>query len=121
MKNLFLLFTILLGLNSCNSWLDVQPYDRVAEDVVFESVKGFENALNGIYIELNTNSLYGQYLSCEMIEIMAQRYSVNKSNAFNRHILSIPQVSKHNGQTYKYKLLLLPLYLWQDAVFLRIK
>jgi|GEM_PF-5541994 len=33
---------------SCNSWLDVQPYDRVAEDVVFESVKGFENALNGI-------------------------------------------------------------------------
>ena len=58
MKNLFLLFTILLGLNSCNSWLDVQPYDRVAEDVVFESVKGFENALNGIYIELNTNSLY---------------------------------------------------------------
>ena len=27
MKNLFLLFTILLGLNSCNSWLDVQPYD----------------------------------------------------------------------------------------------
>ena len=87
MKNLFLLFTILLGLNSCNSWLDVQPYDRVAEDVVFESVKGFENALNGIYIELNTNSLYGQYLSCEMIEIMAQRYSVNKSNAFNYDLM----------------------------------
>ena len=87
MKNLFLLLTILLGLNSCNSWLDVQPYDRVAEDVVFESVKGFENALNGIYIELNDNSLYGQYLSCEMIEIMAQRYNVNKSNMFNYDLM----------------------------------
>ena len=48
MKNLFLLFTILLGLNSCNSWLDVQPYDRVAEDLVLEYLKCFENGLNGI-------------------------------------------------------------------------
>lgn len=87
MKNLFLLLTILWGLNSCNSWLDVQPYDRVAEDVIFSSVKGFENALNGIYIELNTNTLYGQYLSCEMIEMMAQRYNINKSNFYNYDLM----------------------------------
>ena len=107
MKNLFLLFTILLGLNSCNSWLDVQPYDRVAEDVVFESVKGFENALNGIYIELNTNSLYGQYLSCEMIEIMAQRYSVNKSNAFNYDLM----LHKYTEQGCKARF----ASIWKDA------
>lgn len=65
----------------------MQPYDRVAEDVVFNSVTGFENALNGIYIELNTSTLYGQYLSCEMIEIMAQRYNINKSNFYNYDLM----------------------------------
>ena len=49
-KLLYILLTTTL-LSSCNNWLDVQPYDRVAEDVAFRSVKGFENALNGIYIE----------------------------------------------------------------------
>ncbi len=80
-KLLYILLTTTL-LSSCNNWLDVQPYDRVAEDVAFRSVKGFENALNGIYIEMNASVLYGSYLSCEMIELMAQRYHVNEGTAY---------------------------------------
>lgn len=82
MKNLFYILITTLSLTSCTNWLDVQPYDRVAEDIVFNSVKGFENALNGIYIELNSSSLYGLYLSSEMIEVMGQRYNVSKSNTW---------------------------------------
>lgn len=82
MKNiLYILLTATL-LSSCNNWLDVQPYDRVAEDVAFTSVKGFENALNGIYIEMNHANLYGAYLSCEMIELMAQRYHVDEGTVY---------------------------------------
>ena len=80
-KLLYILLTTVL-LSSCNNWLDVQPYDRVAEDIAFSSVKGFENALNGIYIEMNNSALYGSYLSCEMIELMAQRYHVNEGTAY---------------------------------------
>ena len=80
-KLLYLSLTVVL-LGSCNNWLDVQPYDRVAEDVAFGSAKGFENALNGVYIEMNQNSLYGAYLSCEMLELMAQRYNVNTSTTY---------------------------------------
>ena len=82
MKKLFYSILVVLSTWSCNSWLDVQPYDQVAESVAFSSFSGFENALNGIYIELNSTSLYGQYLSCEMIELMAQRYNANSSTAY---------------------------------------
>lgn len=80
-KLLYLSLTVVL-LGSCNNWLDVQPYDRVSEEVAFGSAKGFENALNGVYIEMNQNSLYGAYLSCEMLELMAQRYNVNTSTTY---------------------------------------
>ena len=82
MKNLLFILLAATFLRGCNNWLDVQPYDRVAEDVAFTSVKGFENALNGIYIEMNHTSLYGSYLSCEMIELMAQRYHVNEGTVY---------------------------------------
>ncbi len=82
MKKIFYILCMTFFLNGCNNWLEVQPYDRVAEDVAFSSVTGFENALNGIYIELNRNTLYGQYLSCEMIELMAQRYNASKSTTY---------------------------------------
>lgn len=82
MKRVLYLFVTAVLLSSCNNWLDVQPYDRVAEDVAFGSAKGFENALNGIYIEMNTTSLYGSYLTCEMLELMAQRYHVNLSTTY---------------------------------------
>ncbi len=82
MRRMIYILSAVFFLNGCNSWLDVQPYDRVAEDVAFGSVTGFENALNGIYIELNRDVLYGRYLSTEMIELMAQRYNANKATTY---------------------------------------
>lgn len=92
MKKLLYILLTTTFLSSCNNWLDVQPYDRVAEDVAFSSVKGFENTLNGIYIELNTSSLYGAYLSCEMLELMAQRFHVSESNNYYHDLV------EHNYQ-----------------------
>lgn len=39
--NKILLFLLLTGIWSCDSWLDVKPSDQVSENKVFESEKGF--------------------------------------------------------------------------------
>lgn len=79
--NILILLTVsVVMFTSCNDWLDVRPTDRVLEDEMFESQKGYQTALNGIYIELNSNTLYGSNLSVGMVDVMAQYYKV-KGNA----------------------------------------
>ena len=72
-----LLVTCLFG---CSDWLNVQPSDRVAEESAFSTIAGFKQALNGVYVDLNATELYGQTLTCEMLEILAQRYNINQEN-----------------------------------------
>ena len=69
-----------LGFIGCSDWLSIQPSDRIAEETAFSSLSGFKMALNGIYVDLNHSSLYGQALTTEMVEILAQRYDVNEEN-----------------------------------------
>lgn len=78
-----------VSMTSCSEWLDVKPSDRISEEVNFSSLAGFKQALNGIYVELNRNELYGRTLSCEMIEVMAQRYNVNPENRSLYEIMSL--------------------------------
>lgn len=72
-----------LALASCAKWLDVQPSDQVSEETAFSTVAGFRQTLNGVYVELNSDNLYGRALSCGMIEVLAQRYDV--SEEFTRY------------------------------------
>lgn len=62
----------------CNSWLDVRPYDQMAEDELLGSEEGFKKLLNGIYIDLNADELYGRTLTVEMVEIMAGSYKIGE-------------------------------------------
>lgn len=78
MKYVIILFMLVCF--GCSDWLDVKPSDRVAESTAFSTVAGFKQALNGIYIEMNTEALYGSSLTCEMVEILAQRYDINQEN-----------------------------------------
>ncbi len=65
-------------MTSCSDWLDVQPSDQVSEETAFGTVAGFKQTLNGVYVELNADKVYGRNLSCGMIEILAQRYLVSE-------------------------------------------
>lgn len=71
---------------SCSNWLDIKPSDRVTEENAFSTLQGFKQALNGVYVELNQNALYGRALSCEFIEVLAQRYDIS-SEAINNYDL----------------------------------
>lgn len=68
-------------LSGCGKWLDVKPYDEMAEGDLLSTENGFIRLLNGIYIEMNRDMLYGGALSVEMIEIMGGAYSIGTSNA----------------------------------------
>lgn len=69
-----------LLLTSCDAWLDVKPYDKMSQDELLSDEEGFIKLLNGIYIELNSDMLYGGALSVEMVEIMGGAYVIGTDN-----------------------------------------
>lgn len=70
----------LLTLSACDAWLDVKPYDKMSQDELLSTEDGYMKLLNGIYVELNSDMLYGGALSVEMIEIMGGAYTIGTDN-----------------------------------------
>jgi len=68
---------VALLLCSCNKWLDVKPSDRLSEEMLFSTPEGYQNALTGIYMEMNNTSVYGRTMTTEFVDILAQYYYVN--------------------------------------------
>lgn len=84
MRRVALLLTIAAGIlltAGCTLWLDVKPYDKIAEDDLLSSEEGYMKLLNGVYVELNRDMLYGAALSIEMIEVMGGAYSIGTDNS----------------------------------------
>mgnify|MGYP002516754438 FL=1 len=83
MKKTLYTFTLALCalLVSCDNWLEVKPYDKISEDELLQSEEGYEKMLNGIYIDLNSDALYGKTLSVEMIEVMGGAYAIGTDNS----------------------------------------
>jgi len=65
----------------CGDWLDVQPYDKISEDELFSTESGFQKLLNGVYLGLNDDELYGASLTVEMIEVMGGAYTIGTDNS----------------------------------------
>ena len=68
-------------LSSCDAWLNVKPYDKISQDELLSSEAGYMKLLNGIYVELNRDMLYGGAMSVEMIEIMGGAYVIGTDNS----------------------------------------
>lgn len=80
-----ILYTMILACStmmvSCDSWLEVKPYDKISEGELQKSEEGYQKMLNGIYIDLNSDALYGQSLSVEMIEVIGGAYAIGTDNS----------------------------------------
>ena len=76
MKKLLFILIMSLGVQACSKWLEVKPYDKMSEDELFSTEEGFFKHLNGIYIELNSEMLYGGAMTVEMVEIMGGAYVI---------------------------------------------
>ena len=55
-------------------FLDVNPRTEVPADKMFTTENGFEDALNGCYMKMNNNSLYGRFLTLSGIDFLAGYY-----------------------------------------------
>ncbi|TDQ72225.1 RagB/SusD family nutrient uptake outer membrane protein [Sphingobacterium yanglingense] len=61
-------------LSGCTKWLNVKPEDKFIEEEVLETPQGFKDALNGIYLKLGSNNMYGNELNLRTLDLLAQLY-----------------------------------------------
>ena len=86
MRKTIIILTILAGglfFGGCNSWLDVKPYDSMAEDQLYSTENGIQRALNGLYLSLASNDLYAENLGGGAIDVLGQRYTYYDLNEYN--------------------------------------
>lgn len=75
MKKLIYTLITLFALSSCNNWLDVELDNKVDDNKLFTSAQGFKEALAGVYSEMSQSDMYGQALTMQYLDLMAQYYS----------------------------------------------
>lgn len=63
---------------SCN-WLNVSPSNSVDETDLFTTGYGFRNALNGVYLHMGSQAVYGENLSWGFLSSVAQEYLTDAS------------------------------------------
>ena len=73
MKKIYYISIIcLLFSTSCNNWLDVTPQGQIEAEDLYETTKGCNSAVGGIYYTFSGTNLFGQTLSYGMLDIFAQ-------------------------------------------------
>jgi len=78
-----IILTFVTGLFSCNKYLDVKPEDQFVESAVYATETGFINHLNGIYINMGGDDLYGGKLTFTLLGVMGQEYNVSANSSHN--------------------------------------
>lgn len=75
------LLTLALGAvtTACSDFLDVRPSGEKVEGDLFDTPKGFEDAIYGVYGSMASTSLYGQDLLWGLTDVMAQDLSCNST------------------------------------------
>ncbi|WP_222536875.1 RagB/SusD family nutrient uptake outer membrane protein [Pedobacter polysacchareus] len=69
---------ILLSTASCKKWISNTPEPlQVDESVIFSTEKGFQEALNGVYLQMGAESLYGRDLTIGVLSVLGRSYDAN--------------------------------------------
>ncbi len=63
-----------LMLAGCEKFLDADQPLQVDEDQVFSNYQGFEETLNGVYLQMGTRTLYGREMSFGFLSILGRSY-----------------------------------------------
>ena len=81
MKKRFLvgIFLSMFTCISCEKWLNVKPELDIYETTMFESAQGYYIALNGLYVDMATPTLYGQELTWGAMEAWGHSYTIDEN------------------------------------------
>ncbi|QEC40686.1 hypothetical protein FSB84_02860 [Pseudobacter ginsenosidimutans] len=78
--HLFIIAGIMLLSTGCvKDWLELEPKAEVSVDVLLETPEGFTIALNGIYANLSTSTLYGGELTHGFVDVLARCYDLKNT------------------------------------------
>lgn len=73
---LYITVTLLAVCAGCSDWLDVRPRTEVQEDDIYNSEDGFRSVLNGVYIRMAEEGLYGKNMSMYLPELLARHWNL---------------------------------------------
>ena len=77
-RYIIILLTSLLLFSSCEEWLDVKSDLDIYETTLFEEAEGYYAALNGLYMKMGGQNLYGQQLTYGAVEAWSRMYELNE-------------------------------------------
>lgn len=98
-------------LSGCSDWLRVEDLDKRTETQVFTSASGIQEALNGVYVMMGANALYGRDMSVGTIELLGQQYALSGATSDNNALKYSMLNYSFSTDTPKDKL----LSIWKQA------
>ena len=72
----------MMTMSGCNSWLDVQPIDSMTEEQLYSSESGIQRALNGLYLNMTSSTLYTEQLGGGILDVMGQYYKIGSEHRY---------------------------------------
>jgi len=72
----------LLGLGSCDKFLDVHPKSQILADLHFSRESGYFDQLIGVYTKMCEPSMYGREMTFGLMEVLSQNYALGATNVY---------------------------------------
>lgn len=69
-----------LTISACSDFLNQNPKDQLERLEALENQQNYYDALNGVYVMLGDNYLFGHHLTYGIIEQMARNYAIDPSS-----------------------------------------
>ena len=77
---------IMVVATSCSDFLNVHPAGQVDEDEQFSSIRGYHNAMYGIYGNMATANLYGGNMSYGFLDQIGQMFGYDNSSDLSYNV-----------------------------------
>lgn len=65
---------------SCDDWLDVKPKTQIEGSDMFSTETGYKDALNGVYINISSASMYGREMTYGLVDVIGDVYYTVNNN-----------------------------------------
>lgn len=83
-KSIIAASLLALSVTSCADWLEVKMEDKIMENTLFSTYRGYMTALNGVYLSMN--DVYSSRLCTGPLDVMAQYYNVTDNNNHSQRL-----------------------------------